>query len=158
MKPYLNVNGLTAHLLPASGMVRFCPNPQVPEPSRLNSNIGRPERPMTAAVLTLASAVWSAAKEVSAPPAGAEATCLPPAFRVRHCRWRDHDRGRCSCLPPSLEGFERLGERSRDLDPSGHRGVRVLDPYERDARAVRNDQFLWDLEAARFRSNLDLLR
>src|SRR6516162_3861921 len=57
----------------------------------------------------------------------------------------------------SLKGFERLGKRSRSLDPSGHRGVRVLDPHERDARAVRNDQFLWDLEAVRFRSDLDLL-
>src|SRR5262245_6757291 len=79
MAPYLNVNGLMAHLLSASGMVRLCPNPQVPLSSRLlNSIIGRPVRPIMAAVLTLASAVWSAAKEASAPPTvGAGANLLP---------------------------------------------------------------------------------
>src|SRR5262249_55065192 len=78
MAPHRNVIGLTAHLLPSSGMVRFCPYPQVPLPSRLNSGIGSPVRPRIVVVLTLASAVWSAAKEASAPPAGAGATCLPP--------------------------------------------------------------------------------
>src|SRR5262249_27726852 len=81
MAPYLNVNGLMSHLLSVSGMVGLFPNPQVPLFSRLLNNIiGKPVRPMMAAVLTLASAAWSAAKEVSAPPAGAEATCLLPGF------------------------------------------------------------------------------
>ena len=38
-------------------MVRFCPNAQVPLPSRLNCSIGRPERPTTDAVSTVLSAV-----------------------------------------------------------------------------------------------------
>src|SRR6516225_11113659 len=37
MQPHLNVSGLMAHLLSDSGMVFFCPNIHVPEPSRLNS-------------------------------------------------------------------------------------------------------------------------
>src|SRR5262245_25293143 len=56
----------------------------------------------------------------------------------------------------SLEGCEGLGKHSRSLDPSGQRGVRVLDPRERRARAVRNDQFLWDLQAARLCAQFNL--
>ena len=57
-----------------------------------------------------------------------------------------------------LEGFERRGKRPHDLAPSGHRGACVFAPHQRDAGAMRIDQFRWDLEAARFCAKLDLFR
>src|SRR6516164_6922003 len=80
MKPHLNVSGLTAHLLPSSGTVRFWPNSQVPLPSLLNCSIGSPERPVTYVVSTLLSAAVSAvsAVEASALAFGAGATGLLP--------------------------------------------------------------------------------
>src|SRR5262245_50758782 len=60
-------------------------------------------------------------------------------------------------LASLLEGFERRGKGSRELAPSGHRGVRVLDPHERDTRAVRNDEVFGNFEAARFCPEFDLL-
>src|SRR6516162_11513160 len=63
----------------------------------------------------------------------------------------DYDRDRHSCLPPSLKGFECLGEHSCELGPAENRDAHVFGLHERHARASRNDQFLWDLETARLR-------
>src|SRR6516165_4627963 len=60
-----------------------------------------------------------------------------------------------------LEGFECLREGSRELAPSegwGCQGARVFASHQGDPGAVRSDEFLWNLEAASFCSQLDLLR
>src|SRR5262245_43778924 len=107
-------------------------------------------------ISTPPSAALSACRETRAPPPDAGTTT--PRLSSLSGSWAWSCLGLAMITVSFLESFERRGKQPHDLAPSGHRGACVLAPHQRDAGALRNDDFGWDFQAPRFGTQFHLPR